>query len=129
MKGLQFYKRFREIALKNLAILTARSIFIIFLLLLFYQRSVILLYCIVVVVFLSHNCPIGRFHIGLVQAFRSRWETNSQFDLRHLLFVMTLIIFSFTRFILQKNMIAQYIFIQFYKNEPASYLILELFSA
>ena len=54
--------------------------------------------------FLSHSCHKGRFHISIAYAFRSSWKRNSYFDLKLLLFVMTLIIFSFTRFILRKHL-------------------------
>ena len=66
--------------------------------------------------FLSYNYPRGRFHISLVYAFRSRWKTNSNFDLRLLLFVMTSIIFSFTRFILQKHVIVFSVYVSIFKN-------------
>ena len=70
---------------------TTRSKFITFLLLLLYQKA-LYEYMDLFFHFFLH-ITAGRFHISLAYAFRSRWKTNSHFDLRPLLFVMTLIIF------------------------------------
>ena len=50
--------------------------------------------------------------MSLVHTFLSRWMTNSYFDLRLLLLLMT-IIFSFTRFILQMHVIVLSVHISF----------------
>ena len=95
-------------------VLTARSKLIISLISLSYKKIVIVFFIFLFV--LSHNCARGRFHLSLVDAFQSRLKTNSHFDLRLLLFVMTLIISSITRFIIQKHVIVFSVYISFFKN-------------
>ena len=77
-------------------VVTARSKLIIFMHLLFYQERCYMIICF----FSSYSCPRGRSHVRLVYAFQNRWKTNSHFDLGLLLFVITLVIFSSTGFIL-----------------------------
>ena len=60
-----------------------------------------------------YNCPRDRFNISLVYAFRSRWKTNSHFDLGLLLFVMTLIFLYFIRFILHNHVIEFSVYVSF----------------
>ena len=54
--------------------------------------------------------------MSLLYDFRSSCKTGSDFDLRFLLFVMTLIIFSFTRFILQRHVIVFSVYVCFLRN-------------
>ena len=98
-------------------VVTARSKFIIIVLVL-EKKNALYDYIVFLLFFLSYNCPRCRFHISLVYAFRSRWKTNSHFDLRlllyiFLLFVMTFIIFYSTRFILQNHVIVFSVLVSF----------------
>ena len=54
--------------------------------------------------------------MSLLYDFWSSCKTGSDFDLRFLLFVMTLIIFSFTRFILQRHVIVFSVYVCFLRN-------------